>query len=408
MEQKYWLYIENHVYCNIKEDKVLLYNTVNGTFLEYTDCIVTELIKDIYKEDNLCVVGISNKHINDVDVQVFIKAIESNNMGGIIDAKESYRKPVQLAPVLNVQNDIEKLGADRTRSVGEDVIKYLTELNIFINSECSHNCIYCNRYSKQFNSCQKNNSSEELKPDIILRIKNQLQASSVARINILGGNIFKSDSLVFVNEAFKNWHNILHYCIHYKNFIGNENIIETLPALDVMVDFPLESDLETILNSDINGKITYNFIVKSIEEYNITANIIKTKSIVNYNIRPFFSGGNRPFFEDNVYIDKDDIFSQPMSMRSIFCNQTLNTNNFGILTVLSNGDVNANLNEKELGNIYESTLVELIYNELINSTAWLKTRDGKPCNTCNYQYLCSSPSNYESVLDKVNSCNVIN
>jgi len=89
---------------------------------------------------------------------------------------------------------------------------------------------------------------------------------------------------------------------------------------------------------------------------------------------------------------------------NIFAHQKLNTNFFGSLTIISSGDVYANINRPALGNIVNNSILELIKSELIINTAWRKIRDVEPCSNCIYQYLCPSPSNYEIILDKSNLC----
>lgn len=84
----------------------------------------------------------------------------------------------------------------------------------------------------------------------------------------------------------------------------------------------------------------------------------------------------------------------------------MNTNFFGNLYVFSDSKVYANPNAKCLGNIKEDLLLDLIHKELIENSAWRKTRNEKPCSDCIYQYLCPPISNYELVIGKSNLCNV--
>ena len=85
--------------------------------------------------------------------------------------------------------------------------------------------------------------------------------------------------------------------------------------------------------------------------------------------------------------------------------QMLNTNNFGKLTIMPDGLVYANVNNKPLGCV-EDTPYSLVHNELIKGQSWLKIRDMKPCCDYVYQWLCPSPSNYELVIGKSNLCHV--
>ena len=103
---------------------------------------------------------------------------------------------------------------------------------------------------------------------------------------------------------------------------------------------------------------------------------------------------------------EEDILERPISMREIFRNQKMNANFFGSLYVLPDGTVKASLNEKVVGNLRNDSVLDIIYNEMMENTAWRKVRSGRPCNACVYQYLCPPPSNYERMMGKSNLCHV--
>jgi pseudo-rSAM protein len=120
-----------------------------------------------------------------------------------------------------------------------------------------------------------------------------------------------------------------------------------------------------------------------------------------------YTGNNLSFFEAQVYLTKDDIFSKPLSFREIFAHQKLNTNFFGSLTIMADGKVYANINAPALGVVETDTLLELVNKEMNDNTAWRRIRDEVPCVACQYQFLCPSPSNYEKIIAKSNLCHVL-
>jgi pseudo-rSAM protein len=85
--------------------------------------------------------------------------------------------------------------------------------------------------------------------------------------------------------------------------------------------------------------------------------------------------------------------------------QTLNTNDFGKLTILPNGSVYSNVNMEPLGTI-ENTVYSLVYKEITKGQSWFRIRDQAPCYDCVYQWLCPSPSNYELVIGKPDLCHI--
>ena len=121
---------------------------------------------------------------------------------------------------------------------------------------------------------------------------------------------------------------------------------------------------------------------------------------------PIFNGENLKFFEDNVFLNEDDIMSAPVSMREIFCHQKLNTNYFGRLHFFADGEVKADVNKEAVGRFPEKNVLELIYEELTRNTAWRCVRGGVRCSGCRFRYLCPSPGNYETVIGKENLCHV--
>ena len=95
------------------------------------------------------------------------------------------------------------------------------------------------------------------------------------------------------------------------------------------------------------------------------------------------------------------------SIEKIYARQMINSNYYGRLNIMSNGDVYANVNEKKIGNIKNNSLHKFANNEMIFGKSWRKTRDKiKPCNLCVYKFLCSPISNYEYIIDKNNLCKI--
>ena len=49
---------------------------------------------------------------------------------------------------------------------------------------------------------------------------------------------------------------------------------------------------------------------------------------------------------------------------------------------------------------------EIISKEIAEGQSWLRIRNQFPCNACNYQWLCPSPSDYETAIGRPNLCHV--
>ena len=202
-----------------------------------------------------------------------------------------------------------------------------------------------------------------------------------------------------------------HFWIYYKNLIKEESALSGFnekDKIDVIVNFPVKDQVLSKLISQYknHNNLTFHFFVENESHCEFVKCLEDKYPLNNLKIVPFFTGDNSIFFKENIFTDKEDILTEPIIMRKIFCNQKLNSNDFGILNILPNGDVNANMNTDILGNIKNDLLSKIIYEELIRNTAWRKIRNDKPCNDCLYQFLCPPISNYELAIGKPNLCHV--
>ena len=66
------------------------------------------------------------------------------------------------------------------------------------------------------------------------------------------------------------------------------------------------------------------------------------------------------FFKKNVFLTHDDIFSELISMKTLFRRRTLNENDFGKLQIFSNGDIYANSFFPVLGNISTHSILDIV------------------------------------------------
>lgn len=407
----YWFYLFSDVYVsyNKEQTNMLLYNTCTGQRLEVNSKSCISLIKDVYKPDNLGVAKVSLKNTNDQELIEFIDEIIKLKMGGLISIEDEKKKPVNLLPILSLSKDVDKLKKkDDISLIIPNLISYLSELNIYINGECSLNCLDCSLFYRQIRSCFKSSNTDEMQPSQLRIMLEQLNYSHVKNINILGGNIFQysfwDDLINIIDEYefdFHLWANYLNFYKREITKISPKNIIN-----EVLVTFPVDLFSFEAVFRKYEHNTKFHFLIKNEKQYSETVNLIACLGISNYCIEPIYTDDNIDFFSENVFLEKEDIFSSIISMRQIFCNQKLNANNFGSLIILNNGSVKANINTEVIGNIHQSTILELIYKELITNSAWRVIRNQDACSNCLYKYLCPPISNYETVIGKVNLCNI--
>ena len=57
-----------------------------------------------------------------------------------------------------------------------------------------------------------------------------------------------------------------------------------------------------------------------------------------------------------------------------------------------------------LGLVEKDSIYAIIRKEITEGQSWLRIRTQSPCDTCVYQWLCPSPSDYEIELNRPNLC----
>lgn len=408
-DKNYWLYISSHVYCNIKEKRVLLYNTENGMSIESEDQTVLALIQSLHERKNLGAIYCEGKMLVKSSYEKFILEFCNKQMGCLKDVEQIPEKPIQMMPILNLQNDIDKLKNINDRDPGEEVMQYLHELSIYLHSECNQRCCYCDVFFRQNLCCYKNEDTQYniMCIETIENILLQIQYGVVGKLNLLGGDLFNYPYYNELTSLLMGSRGQVHLWNHYTNFANHKSIIPDF-IYNVIVSFPINEDLwnrclRSLLRQEL---VKFHFYVTQKDEYEQSKWLVDQNNISKYSIHPVYVKANHNFFENFIYLDKEDILTQIIPFNRIFAHQKLNTHFFGSLTILADGNIYANVNSEALGNIYNDKILDIINKELLVNTAWRICRDNPPCSDCLYQYLCPSPSNYEIIIGKSNLCHV--
>jgi pseudo-rSAM protein len=406
METKeYWFSLKSHVYVEFKKEKILLYNTQTGNYIETALEEAISLVLQIYESKNLGVTLLSKEQQSNSAVQNFVQEVLKKQIGDLLEVEKFPQKPIRLVPILNLQKDVDRLKKNKEDSIllGKDILNYLLEVNIYLNDSCSKKCASCKDYCKQIRCCTTSNTKQELSVEDLENIFRQIQFSAVGKVNIFGENIFENKDVL--QKLFDSNKDIFHLYLHYQNYQEDEFI--DAQNLELIVNFPINKPvLKNVISTINKEKTTFHFIIENEEQYAETEELINQFNIEKYDIQPFFTGKNMDFFSENIFLNKEDIFSKTFQMREIFRNRKLNSNFFGTLFILSDGTVKANMNTQSLGNIRTDTLLNLIYKEMLDNTAWRKVRDSQPCSECIYQFICPAPSDYERAIGKLNLCHI--
>lgn len=403
----YWFLLKPYAHISFdNKGKMLIYNTQNGNYIESKNKDFIALINSAREKKNLGVTLVSKKMFSKKVLHDNIMKATEMQIIELLPVCESSLKPISLQPILNVQRAVERLKNNAERFISEDIMQYLTSLNLYINAECKQNCLYCTSYYKQFLCCTRCKETSELPMNVIESIIKQTSHLSLGKINILGGNILiYRDIVELINLLTANDHLISYFWIHYSSLLtSNSALLRSIRHKNIIMDYLIsDKDLDKVLSIvDINTKLY--FIIENETQLKKIDSIFRYNKDLNIEIRPFYNGKNLNFFKKYVFLQKSDILSNLISQREIFRNQVLNLNYFGAINIFSDGTVRATPTSKKIGNIYQNSILELLAYELDENTAWRNVRNGKPCNECLYQYLCPPLSNYEEVIGKINLC----
>jgi len=190
-QEKFWLFIKPHVYVSKEENRgILLYNTQNGESIETKQQANIKIVDQLHERQNLGTILLEQKTVTS-ELNTFIKEAEQKDIFGTMPYSEKSVRPIQLMPILNIQKDIEKLRKESERSIGEDTLHYLTALTLQVNDDCALQCKHCKEAHKQVHFCTQNNHKSSISLSTLELIAQQVKHAPIARLDIIGGNIFK-------------------------------------------------------------------------------------------------------------------------------------------------------------------------------------------------------------------------
>jgi hypothetical protein len=375
----YWFTIEPYVYVNLTNQCALLYNTLDGVIIESEKIEIIELLREILQKKNRGVSLLTNEKYQTKNINSFIKELREKYMGDIIDVSLSKGKPVQLLPFFNFsyQHEIYKR---QNFSSHRNVLENLSEISIHVNNTT----------------------------DLIKLIPFLHSIPGKPTFNIIG-NITDIPTYRELLSFFEQHLSPKNMICSYTDVIALQPVFENNFSYKILVHFPM--DMQQWNNSRqllINQTLPFEYIfdISSVNDFEQAEQLIEQFQIEKYQLTPLYTNDNIDFFEENVFLSKEDILSTPITIKDFFSRQSMNIFDFGKINILPNGDMYANVNHPTLGNISTDSIYDVVYKEIEEGKSWLRVRDQAPCIDCIYQWLCPPPSNYEIVIGRPNLCHV--
>ena len=375
----YWFTIEPYVFVDIKSKHVLLYNTLDGVTIESTNEKIVELLQETLQEENCGVALLTHERYRQEEICCFVDELREKFMGDVINVSLSDGKPVQILPFYNYSKE-QELYKKNNFSSYKNILENLFEISLYIDATTN---------------------ITKLIHFLITLPKN-------LTFNIVGN----MEEVPNYSELFS----YLDHCSSPKNLLCSyKNIIPLQPifahnfSYQISVSFPINVErwnhaMKVLLSQAL--PVEFVFEVSSEEDVQLSEQLIEQHQIDKYRLKPNYTGNNIRFFENEVFLSKEDILSTPMTMKDFFARQAMNLYDFGKITILPNGDVYANLNHPSLGNIYVNNIHEILHKEVEEGKSWFRVRNHPPCTDCVYQWICPSPSNYEIAIGRSNLCHV--
>lgn len=404
--KKHWLYLEPYCYLNSDERSGVIHNLLDKSIKIFdispdVACLMTSL-RDY---NNGYCIQIDEKMLSKNSVVAFICDLRELFCGDILDCENHREKPFVFYPKLKILKD----KSDKIH-IGENILYKLKELYLFINGSCEFNCIDCDKIHKQTFHCTKASGILNIKD--IQRVITTLEESNLKKIHITGGDIFSHPDLDNFIDMLNGINCEKVYYVHYKNFMKFKDEINTIlrgnVSIRVLVNFPID---ETIFNNLIGDNITIKRfdakIIFMISSYDNFIDYNKLNLGINSNIVPYYNGFNYDFFENYVFIRKEDLNGTHLSRNDFFAKSCVNLNYWGKLIVQANSKVLLSNNTPPIGNIHQP-LKDLLINVFDDESPWFKLRDFGVCEKCAFNLICPQISEYEHYMNKWDLCLIRN
>jgi len=401
MMKKYRLILSQDTFLWVKNNEGLAYQSKNyRAFVFSLSEKLCKICRHLLTLDHLYTVELTEEALNDNDVRRFVDQLLEIDAGRLIPCTGEKKGAVSLMPVLKIHEGIDEFIRKHERGVGGKIIQHIHELTFYINGSQYGN----DRYHQQTIFPTKNASV--LDAGKIIRFIRNSRNPFLSKIN-LAGNIFSYlgfDELLRDIESFEIPVTV---CMTASDVLDNKELLKTSEwrnksSFCILMD--KKNGIESVVAffDELGIDFSADFIIFSEQDY---LDIEKISATIKSNFVPLYNGENIDFFESTIFIRQEEILASALSKREIFMRQATNIFHFGRLTVLSDGNVYADVNQPPLGTI-DDTVYSIVYKEFTKGKSWFRVRGFTPCKDCIFQWLCPSPSNYEIVIGRSNLCHV--
>ncbi len=426
-KKAYWFTIDTYVHGTVKKNWVVLYNSLNGACLEYRDQPeIAALAAKVLSTRHQGVVRLTGRELKKEPIARFVTEVRREFMGDLLDINPAGKKPLQLLPRATIKDDFRLLKMDDRRSMGENIKQYLSEISIYLDSRCNHQCDLCHGAYRQFLCCTNAGGGKGDGPDIgtLRTLIGDAENSRLENVNILGGNIFQYPHLDELVQRLASGPYQKTYFVFYKDAAGKKKQLERLldrpdaadprhtgrTRLKIPVTFPLDTAALARAAEHtrrLGLEHRFLFILRGEAQFEELEPLVTSLQIADCAFLPYYDGSNLDFFRENVFTEREDIFGVRPPLKDIYTRARVNPLNFGRLTLMSGGNIHANVNAGRLGVLGRDSLYDVLFKELRRGRGWRRVRAYlEPCKKCPFYLLCPPVTDYTFALGRNNLCTI--
>lgn len=306
----YLFYLEPYAFLLRSNDKTVVYNTLNATYLICPDYPIVQLIIEQWQNPtNGYSVLLDKEMMENEVVRHFVEAVRELFSGDCIEYDGKFPKPYIFQPTLFLNSDIRVKDEEKKASLGNRVMENLNEVNLYLPATCELECPACTSYFHQINHCTVH-SGDGLKTDDYRRLIRQFLMNGIKRINIFAGGNPNKNSYVrqLLPDMEKSKVDVHLYldntflCSEYEELVQ-----QTKCVLEVLVHAEgFGNQLTEDMQKFPYDRVKWNLIVSNESDMErIEKMEIPAETVVQ--IKPFYTAENKDFFREYVYLDMQDI-----------------------------------------------------------------------------------------------------
>lgn len=399
-----WFYLEPYVYVETVSEKALLLNTLDRQSIRTEVPALVNLLARLRRPASGGVVKVGLRMAASPSFQSFLHEVRAKFMGDLLALSAYPTKPVQPLPFVSVIHDVRKQQFANRESYRD----YLHELTIYLDTRCPRNCPDCFSVARQAEGCA---SFPSVSSDRILDILEQqlprlAYMPHLSRIHLIASDCFRTDKGDRVCALLQNFREICRLTIHADNLPGMNETSRRFFSSRITV---LADEHTSLPDSDADScSYTWTFLIRNADAYRIIRHkLAGLPRLTSYRFRPIYTGRNGDFFRECVYVNPEDLLQNAPDLRKIHRNSLLNSNFFGCLTLMPDGEVCTHLGASSLGNLRNQPWETFIKRACSRKdSAWFRIRGRQDCAGCFYKNLCPPLSVYEEVIGQSCLCSV--